>query len=91
MTDIWLPKEEPPEESESGRKLGPMEIKDPERREQAAKALTELWHAMGLHDGSGVVLPGTPGVEQQAAFMKIHFFLSNLLLGDDAPSQEQLC
>lgn len=79
--------EDPPKDQ---REYGPLEIKDPEMREQATKAMKELWEAMGCYNpGSGIRLPGS--INDAAVVERLFHYFNREILGPDCPEFEQLC
>lgn len=66
------------------RQFGPLEIQDEDRRQQAKRALGELWIAMGLRDSSAI--PQPVGRETREA---LWLYVASVLLGDDCPECEQ--
>jgi hypothetical protein len=78
-----------PKPEKPPRQYGPLEIRDDEQRVRVKEVLSELWEAMGLHRGCGVVLENTPGPKKRAAQRQLYQMLSKFLLGDDGPEEWQ--
>lgn len=83
---VPMPPAQPPK-----RSYGPLEIQHEELREQTKEVLTKLWHAMGLHESTGGIrILGNSTPKQREAQYQLFMFFSEMLLGEDLPSMEQL-
>ena len=85
---LVVPKPPPKPPPPPPRQFGPMEIQDPEAREKAKKALSDLWDAMGLRDGGGLVFPLDR--HRRDVNYGLYYFVGEALLGDECPEGESL-
>lgn len=86
---VVVAKDEPPPKPKSTRKLGPLEIQDPERRAKAIAAMDTLWHALGIGEWRpiGIDLMGLTA-ESHAAHVAAYEYFGGMLLGPDLPDHE---
>ena len=68
----------------------PLELRDPQKREQAKAALSQLWDAMGLSSGGHRLLEEHPTVTEHEAYYQAYRFVGEMLLGDECPEKEML-
>ena len=86
---IVLPEEKP---TLPPRSFQPLEIRNPEKRALAIKAMVMLWEAMNLLEWSAIPNPDYDrGPELHAARLKAYRFLGEMILGEDCPEGEQWC
>lgn len=84
---LILPKDKPKPEPPK-RRYGVLEIRDKDKRELAAKALSMLWDALDLTRGGS---PIAPGADSYHARWNLYQFVGQMLLGKDCPEKEVLC
>lgn len=77
---LVIPQERP---KQPQRRLGLLEVKDPDDREKVAAVLSDLWDALKLTEWSQFRR------EEHEAWYRMYRYMGESLLGDDCPEKEQ--
>ena len=65
--------------------MEPLEIQDAEKRRIAHKAMVFLWEAMNLESPPRALLDKDPAFARYGAHFRLHRYVGEMLLGEDAP------